>query len=216
MNTTVAIVDDHRLVAVALSHLVSQLDGYSNVFEVFSGHDLIKKLSREEGPEIVLLDINMPIMSGLEVAKWLQQEHPAIKVIALSMNDSEETIYEMVRCGIRGYLVKGCSMTELKLALDSVVQTGVYYSTFLTSQLIKSINSKTSEDQKQISDLSIKEINFIKLACSELTYIEIADQLCVSPRTVDGYRESVFEKFNVKTRVGLVIEAIRLKIFQIK
>jgi DNA-binding NarL/FixJ family response regulator len=215
VKKTIAIVDDHELIAKALSAVISQIEGYNVLFEVFSGIALIDKITNGFTPDIILLDINMPQMTGYEVAEWLQHNNPAIKVIALSMNDKEESIIQMVRRGACGYLIKGCSVSELKLALDSVSARGVYYSDFLTSKLIQGLNPKLSHDEKLIADLSIRELNFIKLACSELTYVEIADKLCVSPRTVDGYREAVFVKLNVKTRVGLVLAAIRLKIISI-
>jgi two-component system invasion response regulator UvrY len=92
---------------------------------------------------------------------------------------------------------------------------GFYYTEYITSQLIKSLNPETFQNPLDLLGLNDRETQFIKLSCSDLTYAEIADKMCVSPRTVDGYRESVFQKMNVKSRVGMVLEAIRLKIFEV-
>jgi two-component system invasion response regulator UvrY len=133
----------------------------------------------------------------------------------LSMNDKEESIVKMLRNGANGYLLKGCKPHELKLALDSIVQKGFYYTEYVTSQLIKSLNPDSLQHPVDQWNLNEREINFIKLSCSDMTYVEIADKMCVSPRTVDGYRESVFQKMNVKSRVGMVLEAIRTRLVEV-
>ena len=107
-------------------------------------------------------------------------------------------------------MLKGCKPFELKQALDSLVERGRYYTDFVTSQLIKSLNPETLQDPVAALHLNEREMDFVRLACSDLTYVEIADKMCVSPRTVDGYRESVFQKMGVKTRVTMVMEACLL------
>ena len=166
-------------------------------------------------PDIVLLDINMPEMDGYEVAQWLKNNYPTIKTLALSMNSNEEAIVKMIRYGVRGYLLKGCKPQELKQALDSITDKGFYYTEYLTRQLIKNLNPEKARNPDEDLSFNERELNFIRLSCSDLTYVEIADKMCVSPRTVDGYRESVFLKMNVKSRVGMAIEAIRLGLFKI-
>jgi len=208
----IAIVDDHELMAKALSGLVQKFDGFEVIFEVSSGAALIERLGLNMIPDIVLLDVSMPDMDGFEVSYWLKSNLPHIKILALSMNDKEEAIIKMLRNGAVGYLLKGCKPQELKIALESLSTKGHYYTDYLTSRLIKGLNpdnSSTPVDQLGLND---REKRFVELACSDLTYVEIADRMCISPRTVDGYRESVFMKMNVKSRVGMVIEAIRLKI----
>ncbi|WP_428656666.1 response regulator [Runella sp.] len=215
MKTSIAIVDDHELMASALSGLVQKYEEYEVLYEVNNGKELLNRIKLKMIPELVLLDISMPEMNGFETALWLKNNYPEIKILALSMNDKEESIIGMLRNGARGYLLKGCKPFELKQALDSIVQKGYYYSEFVTGQLIKSLNPETFQDPVDALNLNDREIDFIKLACSDLTYVEIADKMCVSPRTVDGYRESVFQKMGVKTRVTMVIEAIRLKIVEL-
>ncbi|WP_138483375.1 response regulator [Dyadobacter bucti] len=215
MKTTIAIVDDHELMAKALSGLVQKFEEYDVLYEVPGGNELIYMIKMKMVPDIVLLDINMPEMDGYDTALWLKNNYPEVKVLALSMNDKEESIVRMLRNGARGYLLKGCKPHELKQALDSLVQKGYYYTEYITNQLIKSLNPDTFKNPVDMLGLNERETNFIRLSCSDLTYAEIADKMCVSPRTVDGYRESVFQKMNVKSRVGMVLVAIRLKIFEI-
>jgi two-component system invasion response regulator UvrY len=212
MKTTVAIVDDHDLMAQALSGLVQKYEEYEVLYEANNGQELINRIKLNMIPDIVLLDISMPIMDGYETALWLKNNYPTIKVLALSMDDKEETIVKMLRNGAKGYLLKGCKPFELKRALDAVADKGYYYTEFVTGQLIKSLNPETLQSPQDVLRLNDREMEFIKWACSDLTYAEIADKMCVSPRTVDGYRESVFQKLSIKTRVGMVIEAIRHKL----
>lgn len=211
----VAIVDDHQLVAKAISGLIQKLENYDVIYEVENGKELVRHFKLKMVPDIVLLDINMPEMDGYETALWLKNNYPEVKVLALSMYDKEEAIIGMLRNGVRGYLLKGCRPAELKDALDSITKKGFYYTEYVTDRLIKSLNpDKILSPIEQLS-LNGREMQFIEFACSELTYNEIADKMCVSPRTVDGYREQVFQKMSVKTRVGVVMEAIKLGIVKI-
>lgn len=215
MKTKIAIVDDHELMARALSGLIQKFEDYEVLFEAFSGEDLMHYIRLGMIPEIVLLDINMPDMDGYEVAQWLKNNYKDIKILALSMNNKEEAIVKMLRNGAGGYLLKGCKPHELKQALDSMTAKGFHYTEYVTSQLIKSLNPEKIQNPVEILNINDRELTFIRLSCSDLTYVEIADKMCVSPRTVDGYRESVFQKMNVKSRVGMVLEAIRLGLFEI-
>lgn len=214
MKTTIAIVDDHELMAKALSGLVQKYEDYDVLYEVPNGKELIHRIKLGMVPDLVLLDINMPEMNGYETALWLKNNCPQVRVLALSMNDKEESIVGMLRNGARGYLLKGCKPSELKQALEAIVNKGYYYTEFVTGQLIKSLNV-TPKNPSEILGLNEREAEFIKWACSDLTYAEIAAKMNVSPRTVDGYREDCFEKLKVKSRVGLVIEAIRAGIVEL-
>ncbi|MFN8345887.1 MAG: response regulator transcription factor [Spirosomataceae bacterium] len=212
MKTTIAIVDDHELMAKALSGLVQKYENYEVLYEATNGKELLDRIKLKMVPDIVLLDISMPEMDGFETALWLKNNCPEVKVLALSMNDKEDSIVGMLRNGARGYLLKGCKPFELKQALDAVVDKGYYYTEFVTGQLIKSLNPETLQNPQDSLRLNERELEFIKWACSDLTYVEIADKMCVSPRTVDGYRESVFQKLNVKSRQTLAMAAVRLKL----
>ncbi|MBO0934918.1 response regulator transcription factor [Fibrella sp. HMF5335] len=210
MKTTVAIVDDHRLLAQALADFVNRSEDYTVLFCAENGQDLLRKLMHQTAPDIVLLDVGMPIMSGPETAIALRDQYPLIRVLALSMLDDEASVVQMMQHGARGYLLKGCQPAELLQALDDIRTKGIYNSAFLTGRLLSQLNRPVPASPKTTHRLNDRELTFIRLACSELTYVEIADKMCVSARTVDGYRESVFEKLQVRTRVGLVLAAIRL------
>ena len=207
---TIVLTDDHVLLRNGLAALVKSL-GHTVLFEADNGKDLISKLDKKNLPEIVLMDINMPEMDGYETAQWLKENHHEIKVLALSMYDNENSIIRMLKSGAKGYILKDCEPAELKAAIDAVVSKGYYYSDLVSGKLIHAINKieDSGSDVNTLANLNDRETDFLKYACTELTYKEIADKMFVSPRTIDGYRDGLFEKLQVKTRVGLVIYAIR-------
>ncbi|HEY0676708.1 MAG TPA: response regulator transcription factor [Chitinophagaceae bacterium] len=207
----VALVDDHILLRNGLASLVSSFGDYGVLFEADNGKHFIQQLQPRQLPDVVLLDINMPEMDGYETAIWIKKHYPDIRVLALSMYDNENAIIRMFKAGAKGYILKDSHPIELRTALDSIVRKGYYYSEMVTGRLIHTINQLDEEDSeiKQLVQLNEREIEFLKLACSEMTYKEIADRMYLSPRTIDGYRDTLFEKLNCKTRVGLVMYAIK-------
>lgn len=210
-RANVVLVDDHVLLRKGLAELIKSFDTYGVLFEADNGRDFMNRLKPKFLPDIVLLDINMPEVDGYETALWLKNNHPDVKVLALSMYDNENAIIRMFKAGAKGYILKDSDPKDLKAALDSLITKGFYYSEIVTGRLIHSINNLDKDDDqvKNLVQLSDKEIIFLKLVCTELTYKEIADKMCLSPRTIDGYRDQLFEKLKVKTRVGLVIYAIK-------
>jgi len=205
----VAIVDDHKLVSKALENMISANEDLRVLMTCFNGQDFVSSLKEsEEKPDVVLMDINMPIQNGIETTREISELYPDMKIIALTMEDDEATIINMLKAGAKGYLLKDMSPETLFDAIRIVHEKGIFYTDIVTQSLLK---IKTEEKAtKEITDsLKSRELDFIKLSCSELTYKEIADQMFVSPRTVDGYRDSVFAKLNVKTRVGIVLFAIK-------
>lgn len=211
----IALVDDHKMLRSGLARLLTALD-YHILFEADNGKDFIDKLSRSGNPDLVLMDITMPVMDGFETTAWLAIHHPEIRVIALTMIDDEQAVIRMMKSGARGYLLKESGINELKTAVEAVMQHGYYYSEMVTGKLIHNL---THSNDLQLSSIDIhltdKETEFMKLICSELTYKEIADRMHVSPRTVDTYRDHLFEKLELKTRTGLVIYSIKHGIVKI-
>ena len=207
----VALIDDHVLLRKGLAGLVNSFDDYEVVSEAAQGDHWIQNLDTKKLPSIVLLDINMPGMDGYETAKWLKENHPQVLVLALSMYDNENAIIRMLRLGARGYILKDADPSELKAALDSVARKGFYYSELVTGRIMHAINKLDDDNSatKNLINLSEREIEFLKWACTELTYKEIAEKMFLSARTIDGYRDALFEKLKIKTRVGLAIYAIR-------
>jgi DNA-binding NarL/FixJ family response regulator len=211
----VIIVDDHVLFARSLASLVESYDEYSVKYTFKNGSELVDKFaSGMELPDIILLDVKMPIMDGIATMKWLKKYQPEAKVLALSMEDDEATILSMLRNGARGYLLKDIQPVLLKKALDTVVDQGYFHTEQVTNTLMKSLNGGVAEDADKIT-LKENEIRFIKLACEEKTYKEIAEEMFLSPKTIDGYRQHLFELLGVKNRIGLVIYAIRNRIIKL-
>ena len=208
--TQVALVDDHRLFRSGIASLINNFPGYKVLFEASNGKDLTLKISKKLHPDIILLDINMPVMDGLETARWLQEHYPEINIIVLSMFDDADKVLSLISVGVKGYILKDAEAEEFKNALELVAGSGVYFPPFVTNHLVKSLNRESGKIL-----LNNREIEFLKLACTELTYKEIADQMFISVRTVDGYRDQLFEKLNVKNRVGLVLYAIKNKIVEV-
>jgi len=136
-----------------------------------------------------------------------QANHPELKVIALSVNDDELTVMKMITNGAKGYLLKDTHPKTFRQALLDVHHKGFYYSEMVSGFMI----SKLGNPENKIV-LKEREVEFIKLACTEKTYKEIADGMCLSPKTIDGYRENLFQKLEIKTRIGLVLYAIKNKI----
>ena len=211
LKADVVLVDDHSLLRNGLAGLIKSFGDYNILFEADNGRDFINRLKPKSLPQIVLMDINMPEMDGYEACLWLKKNHPTIKVLALSMYDNEDAVIRMFKAGAKGYILKDCDPSEFKSALDAVVSKGFYYSEMVTGKLIHTINSLDEDDTevKNVIQLNEREIVFLKLICTELTYKEIAEKMFLSPRTVDGYRDDLFKKLNVRTRVGLVMYAIK-------
>lgn len=208
----IVLVDDHILLRNGLAALVKKL-GHHVMFEANNGKEFIAHLDKNNLPDIILLDINMPEMDGYETAQWLKKHHPIIKVLALSMYDNENAIIRMLRHGVRGYILKDSEPSELKAAIQAVNVKGYYYTDLVSGKLVKAINhiDDVVNDAVVINTLNEKEIEFLKYACTELTYKEIAEKMFVGVRTIDGYRDAVYDKLNIKTRVGLAVYAIKNK-----
>ncbi len=215
----VAIADDHTLFRKGLIKLLDN-DRYELLFDVSNGKALISKIEEhhERLPDIVIMDIEMPEINGFEAVSWLKNNHPDIKVLVVSMVEREEAIVRMLKLGVKGYLSKEMEPEDLHAALQSISKKNYYYTDFVTNKLVHSIQNEDTVIVDTTTDMVNHEIweslnprqkEFIRYACTELIYEEIADKMCVSPKTIDGYRDAVFEKFNIKNRVGLVIYAIR-------
>lgn len=211
---TIALADDHSLLRNGLAILVQSL-GYEVILEANDGNELIESVKIGVIPDLILMDINMPEMDGFQATQWFRQNQPDVHILALSMYDNETSIIRMLKAGARGYILKDCDPTELKKAIDSVLATGFYYSELVSGRLIHAIHNN-DKDGLPASQLNDRETDFLKYACTELTYKEIAEKMYLSPRTIDGYRDALFEKLNIKTRVGLVMYAIRNGIVIVK
>ena len=210
----VAIADDHSLMRTALANLVNSFDGYTIMFEADNGKQLKSKILAHSVPDIVLLDINMPEMDGFETTQWLNKNYPQIRILALSMLSDEKTIIKMFRLGAKGYLLKNTNPGELKEALDAIISRNVYLSEYVSGKLVTGLNQHADLDVTE-QVLNEREREFLRWTCSELSYKEIAEKMFLSPRTIDDYRQSLFNRLNVHSRVGLVMYAIKNNIAEI-
>ncbi len=214
MNTkNIIIVDDHALFANALAKLLNSFPDYE-VSKVFAnGKELTEALASGLSlPDLILLDVKMPIMDGIATMKWLKKFKPDARVLALSMENNEQTILKMIKHGTRGYILKDTDPKTLLTALKTVDEQGYYYTELVSKTILNSMNPPT--DPQGIT-LKETEIEFLRLVCEEKTYQEIAGIMHKSVKTIDGYRKDLFDKLGVKNRIGLVIYAIRNHIFEL-
>ncbi|AVI51722.1 DNA-binding response regulator [Pukyongia salina] len=210
---TVAIVDDHLLLAGSLEKLINSFEGFHVIYHASNGKELQQKLrANPTPPNVILLDINMPVMDGFETAEWLTQNHPDIRVLALSMEDDEKVILKMLQKGAKGYLLKDIHPDRLKIALEEVMDRGYYHSEKVAATLLHSIQPSNKSEEVPFKE---NELTFLQLACSEMTYKEIADVMSLSPKTIDGYRQELFNRLHIKNRVGLVIYALKNDLIKI-
>ena len=204
-------VDDHMLLSQAIADVVDNFKDFSVLYTAKNGADLIEKLKANVTlPNLILMDVNMPLMNGIETTKYLHENYPEIKVMALSVEEDENTILAMIRAGAKGYLLKDVDKKTLEMAVTAIMETGLYHSNAVSELLMKSQTKKFN-----VGDIELKplEMELLKLICSELTYKEMAEKLNISAKSVDGYRDNLFHKLEVKNRIGLVLYAIKHKIY---
>lgn len=204
-------VDDHNLLRNGLARLVDSFEGFEVIFEANHGKDFIDQLNQHPVPDIVLLDINMPVMNGYETAEWIKQNLPDTKVLVLSMLDSDMAIIRMLNLGARGFVVKDSHPDQFRKALNQIRELGYCMNENLSGRLAyRNLQQEPEPNPSTILPrLSEKELEFLRLSCSEMTYREIAHEMGIGHRTVDSHRDSLFQKLGVSTRVGLVLFAIR-------
>ena len=207
--TTVALVDDHILLRSSLARIITNFEGYFVLFQADNGQDFINQITKKNTPDIVLLDISMPVMDGFETADWIKKNLPDTKILVLSMMDNDTTIIRMINRGVSGYILKDSKPAILKEAFDCILQKGFYTNELVSNSMLHFLNKSSNALSNKSSQLTLKEKEFIKYACTEMTYKEIAAEMSTSPRNIDMYRDQVFDKLELKSRVGLVLYAIK-------
>jgi DNA-binding NarL/FixJ family response regulator len=208
MKKTIVIVDDHTLIAQALKGIIANFDNFEVLYECENGKDLQDKLRlKKQIPDIVLLDISMPIMDGFETAKWLKETHPEVLIMTLSMQNDDQSVIKMIKNGANGYLLKNTNPYELEKALNSMISNGFYYPEWASRIVYAALNKKDSDNNA--IKLTDREKEFLKFVTTEMSYKEIAEKMCCSPRTIESYRDNLFEKLELKSRVGLAVFALK-------
>jgi len=204
----VALADDHTLFRKGMEEIIEDFDNIEVLYSVANGAELIAKLATGKVmPDVCMLDINMPELNGFDTAKKIREKWPEIKILAVSVYDSEFNIISMLRAGAGGYILKDAQPHVLRATIEGIYKNGFYHSELITGKILHQLISQPNEVSS--AQLSENEVLFLKHCCTEMTYREIADVMGISHRTIDGYRDQLFEKLNIKSRTGLVLYALR-------
>ncbi len=204
----IAIVDDHTMFRQGISSILLENEEIRIVFDAANGNDMKEKIATHPIPHVVLMDITMPKVNGYDATKWLKQNYPSVKVLALSMFEEDEPIIKMLKCGAGGYILKESTASDLVLAIKTIAEHDYFLNNLVTGKLIRSLQDDV-KTPNVVNDLSANEIKFLELCCSELTYKEIANKMCLSAHTIDNYRDALFQKLELKSRTGLVLFALK-------
>ncbi|MFT4535464.1 MAG: DNA-binding NarL/FixJ family response regulator [Saprospiraceae bacterium] len=208
----IVIVDDHLLFSNSLKKLIESFGDYEISKQLVNGKDFIDYIRSEEAkPDLVLLDVQMPVMDGRETMAWISDHLPDQKVLILSMNDDKSSIIQLLKLGARGYILKDINPLKFKEAIGKVIHSGFYHSEWISTIMFEEMSRDSNSDEL----LSDKKIEFLNKVCSDKTYKEIAGEMFLSPKTIDGYRANLFKKLNVKSRVGLAMYAIKSGLIKI-
>jgi DNA-binding NarL/FixJ family response regulator len=215
-NRNIILIDDHVLIRNGLKELIEKLGPYSVSAQFDSGSAFLNALPALAKPDLVILDLNMPGMNGFELVENLKNRGDQPVILILTLDSDDQTIIRLFRNGVRGFLKKNSSADILKSALESIFATGYYHNEFLALSLQTEVEpAQLSAAAKILVQLTERERNFLKLVCheDEYTYEQIADKMQVSARTVDGYREAIFDKFAIRSKTGLVLFVLKHQLF---
>lgn len=209
--TDIYLVDDHPIVRSGLKSLIERLGNYKVTAEYNNGEELMNDYPFANPPALIIMDLTMPVMDGTETVVALKQKGSKYPVLILTLETDERTIINLFRLGIRGYLPKSATADVLRKAISDVLITGFYHNEMLAKALLSQDDNYVDERQMILAQVTPREREFLKLVCdeNEPTYEQIAQTMEVSRRTVDGYRESIFTKFDIKSKTGLVMFAIK-------
>jgi DNA-binding NarL/FixJ family response regulator len=212
--TQIALIDDHQIFADSLANLINDFEGFNVLWTAQSGDRAIQLLKQNQNlPDIILLDIVMPGTSGVEVAKWIVENKKDIKVLALTMEEDDNSVIKMLQYGVKGYLLKSIGQEELLNALQQVVKFGYYYTPIITGNIHKQVEKKFRKNGAP--ELGEREKELLQYLCTDMSYAEVSKKMFLSESTVDTYRGRLFEKFEVKNRIGLILKAVAFGIVQL-
>ena len=203
------IVDDHQMMIDGLRALLGDEPAFKIIAESNNGKVALSKIETDQ-PDVLLTDISMPEMNGLELTKAVKEKFPEIKIIALSMFGERNTISEMLQAGISGYIVKNTGKQELVQAINKVATGGLFFSDEVSAEMMKAIS--TPAVKEDVITLTPREIEIVKLIAKEFSNLQIAEALFISERTVETHRKNIFRKTNTKSVVGLIKYAIEKKL----
>jgi len=212
------LVDDHVIIRNGLQELIEKLGPYKINRQYDNGRALLDGLSSITPCDLIIMDMSMPEMTGEEVLQQFKERNITTPVLMLTLNEDENLVIRLFRLGARGYLKKNCNASQLKDAIGQILERGYYHNEFLSLSLQNNeVEAKKGKQEIILEQLTLREREFLKLVCheKEYTYEQIADQMKVQHRTVDGYREAVFEKFGIKSKTGLVLFILKHNLFDV-
>lgn len=206
----IAIADDYKIFREGLKVGLSADDGLHVLLEADNGEDLLKALETEQ-PDVIIMDLKMPIMDGMEATKVVRKKYPSIKVLVVSMYEDDKFIIHLMENGANGYLLKNAEPDEIRRSIYAVYENGYYFNDLVNKALLKKLvlknNFKPSFNQN--IDLTEREQEVLKLICEEKTAAEIGKEIFLSPRSVEGIRQRLIEKIGVRNTAGLVMFAVK-------
>lgn len=219
MNTTlcchikIAIVDDHPLMRIALADILCKYEKYQVQIVAKNGKEFIAMINNTNIPDIVLLDLSMPEMDGFEILSFIRKKYKNIKVVVLSIYNDRITLSRIINLGANAYISKNAEPEDIVRTIEQIITQGEYFP-FSKNDILHDTNS--SDIHKTISSITPKEIVFLKYACTGMPYKEIAAKMHVGRYTVDDYRNSLYEKLNIKSRAELMLFAIKHKLTDVE
>ena len=205
----VGLVDDHALLRDALADVINSFEDCSVVMKADNGMEMIDKICQCPFPDIMIMDINMPMMDGYDTSAWLRKNYSSMPVIVLTMYDSEMALVRLIKNGVKAFLKKDTHPRDLRQAIGAVLENGYYYPYNSLGRLANQVRTSVNQSSVPSVLLSDNEITFLKFSSTEMTYKEIAQKMYISPRTIDNYRDALFDKLDVRSRVGLAMYAIK-------
>lgn len=212
----IALAEDHQLVRQGMVSLLSEESGIDVVFDVSNGAELLDELKSTK-VDVILLDLDMPVISGQQALKVIVKKYPETSVIIISMHYSDEFISECVAAGARGFLPKNCDIEKVVDAIYAVKEQGFYFDDNVSKAILyKLVGKKDVNPNSDNEVMSEREIQIVELLCDEKTTNEISEILSLSPRTVETYRNRIFEKTKSKNVVGVVLYAVKYGIYKPK
>jgi len=202
------ITDDHKIFRQGLKYALSDDTQLHCIGDAENGLELIDLLKNEQ-PDVILLDLKMPVMDGIETVKQIKPLYPDVRILMLTTYDDEHFVLHLVELGANGYLIKNAEPGEIKKAIHAVYQQGFYFNDLMNNAMLKKVTRKTTTEDTNGVKLSDRETEVLKWICKELTADQIAEQMYLSHRTVEGIRTRLIEKLGVKNIAGLVVYALK-------
>ena len=210
----IIIVDDHLIFRQGLTSLLTKENIANVIEEASNGKEFIDLLPHHK-PDLVLMDIDMPYMNGMEATEKALEIFPDLKIIAFTMFGDEEYYYKMIDLGVKGFILKSSGMKELEKAIETVMSGESYFSNELLRKIIRNFGQKIKPDFVEVAHLSDRELEVLRLICLGMNNDEIADKLCISPKTVKSHKSNLLEKTECKNATGLILYALKNKIVDI-